>query len=103
MRFRCAGMPVFKTAEEEGAFWDTHSTVDYPEYFIDDDEEILVCGKPIRKAGPMFDPRLGNLPFMFPLIPISNSEAPGSSACPADADVNTGTRTHQDTPEDTSR
>ncbi|MDO8736280.1 MAG: CopG family antitoxin [Thermoleophilia bacterium] len=38
-------IPVFKTRKEEAEFWDTHSPLDFPDYWEDVDAEIK---KPLR-------------------------------------------------------
>jgi hypothetical protein len=34
---------IFASEEEAGEFWDTHSTEDYSEYFVDVDEKIDIA------------------------------------------------------------
>jgi len=46
-----AGIPCFQSAEEEATFWETHSPLDYPEYW---------------NQG-VFHPDLGDIPLPFPI------------------------------------
>ncbi|TAK37059.1 MAG: hypothetical protein EPO21_00435 [Chloroflexota bacterium] len=39
-------LPQFASEEEEARFWDTHSTTDYPEYWVA--EEKLEVERPLR-------------------------------------------------------
>ncbi|MHB9111303.1 MAG: CopG family antitoxin [Thermoleophilia bacterium] len=38
-------VPVFKSRKEEAEFWDTHSPLDFPDYWEDADVDV---GKPLR-------------------------------------------------------
>ena len=78
---RAAGIPVFSTAEEEGAFWETHSPLDYPEYFTDGDD--LRIGHTVLRTDSFYRPELGNIPLPFPVIPISNSREQDPSDSPS--------------------
>lgn len=40
-------IPEFSSSEEEAEFWDTHSPLDYPEYWQEDTEGIEV-GRPLE-------------------------------------------------------
>ena len=60
-----AGIPWFANAEEEGAFWEEHSPLDYPEYF--------------GASNSLYRPDLGNLPLPFPLIRRNCQEQDPSS------------------------
>ena len=51
------GVPCFADAEEEALFWETHSPIDYPDYW----EQGL------------YDPAMGNLPLPFPTKPCNHS------------------------------
>lgn len=65
-----AGIPVFKDAIEEAEFWETHSSLDWPEYW----EECEVwLGNRKCLTGPTYRPDLGNNPLPFPLHEVSAS------------------------------
>lgn len=68
----------FRTAEEEAEFWETHSPLDYPEYFEPCDIEIfdiqaqhwVCCPSP-----PFYRPDFGNLPLPFSLTQRNSQES----------------------------
>jgi len=68
---RLPEVPWFRSSEEEAELWETHSPLDYQEYF--EDCEVLLGDAPTISA-PFYGPDLGNLPL--PFIP-SNLPAQG--------------------------
>jgi hypothetical protein len=60
--------PKFTSAGEEAEYWETHTPLDYPEYFKECDLEVFSKESGLWERAPslsLYRPDLGNIPLPF--------------------------------------